>query len=54
MSVEGIRLRVHQFARLRGVSVFTVRRWIKRGKVEALRDEGGHRWLVVLQRRSNT
>jgi predicted site-specific integrase-resolvase len=42
-----VRLRVHQFAKLRGVSTETVWLWIEKGKVAAEKDEGGHRWFVV-------
>lgn len=46
---ENCRLRVHQFARLRGVSTDTVRRWIRAGKIEAEKDEGGRRWYVLVR-----
>lgn len=44
------RLRVHQFAKLRGVCVRTVWIWIDCGKVSAERDEGGRRWWVLLKK----
>lgn len=46
----GIRLSVHQFARLRAKSDDTIRRWIKAGKIEAEKDEGGRHWWVILRR----
>lgn len=44
-----VRLRVHQFAKLRGVCVKTVWVWIDSGKVVAKKDEGGHRWYVIVK-----
>ncbi|MFA6046498.1 MAG: hypothetical protein WC718_16055 [Phycisphaerales bacterium] len=44
-----VRLRVHQFARLEGVSVRTVWWWIAIGRVRAEKDPGGHRWWVVIK-----
>ena len=42
------RLRVHQFAKLRGVSVDTVYLWRDQGKITVERDEGGWRlWVIV-------
>lgn len=40
---------VHQFARLRGKSPDTIRRWIKARKIEAEKDEGGRYWYVILR-----
>ncbi len=44
-----VRLRVNQFAKLRGVCVKTVWIWIDEGKVAAEKDEGNHRWWVLIK-----
>lgn len=49
MSEEPLRLRVHQFARMRGVKCKTVWLWINQGKITAEKDEGGHRWFVLVK-----
>lgn len=36
-------LQIGDAARLRGVSIDTLRRWEKSGKIQAIRTEGGHR-----------
>jgi hypothetical protein len=38
-----------RFARLHGVSIFTVWRWIREGKVSAEKCPGGYRWRVNLK-----
>ena len=47
-----VRLRVHQFARLRGVKPKTIWLWIDQGKIMAEKDEGGHRWWILLRKRT--
>ena len=44
---------VHQFARLRGKSDDTIRRWIKAGKIEAEKDPGGRHWWVFIPFRAS-
>jgi predicted site-specific integrase-resolvase len=41
---------VRTFAKHRGVSIWTVRSWIREGKVAARKDEGGQRWWVVVKK----
>ncbi|HCF29419.1 MAG TPA: IS607 family transposase, partial [Cyanobacteria bacterium UBA11049] len=36
-------IQIGEAAKLRGVSIDTLRRWEKSGKIQALRTEGGHR-----------
>jgi hypothetical protein len=50
MTDECLRLRVYQYAKLRGVSVDTVWIWIEKGRVVAEKDEGGHRWWVIMKK----
>ena len=39
-----MRYRLHEFADIAGVSVKTLHRWDKSGKLKALRTQGGHRF----------
>lgn len=38
------------FARIHSVSVFTVRRWIEEGKVQAVKCPSGFRWRVIVEK----
>ena len=38
------------FARMHGVTVFTVWRWIAEGKVRAEKSPGGYRWRVKIEK----
>ena len=48
MTAPGVSMRVETAAKFYGVSVFTIRRWCKAGKLKCEKDPGGRCWRVLL------
>lgn len=46
---EVVTVSVLSFARHHDVTVFTVWRWIREGKIAAQKDPGGHRWRIIVK-----
>lgn len=46
-----IRVTVKQVAIKHKKSELTVRRWIKKGKIKAEKDMGGHDWIIYVKKK---
>lgn len=53
VEIEYRRISVKHYAEETGKTIYTVRRWIAEGKVEAEKDPGGRDWIILVPRTGN-